>query len=132
MDPAEDAMRTQMFKTMVALEKMCDAVTDFLGQDGAQWPAAGAVKIVEEQEIPKATTGDELKSLGRIVAKHHQALGLVATFAEMRNIPAFGTQPARAIADLLGMKACDECVGTGWIARDETCAKCGRTGYLKV
>jgi len=127
-------MRQQMFKTMVAMEKMADAVTDFLGRTGAQWPAAGSMvagQTTEAAEPPRAPTGDELEKIGKVVAKHHQALAVIATYGVFKDAGFFGTQPDRKLTSLLGMKACDECVGTGWIARDESCKKCGRTGYVK-
>jgi hypothetical protein len=174
-DPAEDQMRQQMFKTMVALERMADAVTDFLGRSGQKWPAAGSMNVSEESDEddealrqlrmkvagggkcehlhtqtqckvcaqwiertaeverrPPAPTEDELKQIGGVVAKHHQVLGLLATFGELKDGGVLNTPPRSKIISLLGMRACSDCVGTGWIARDETCASCGRTGYIKA
>ena len=125
MDPAEAEMRTQMFKSLAALERMCDAVTEHLTAD-KQPPEQ------DTPEPPKAPTEEGLAQLGKVVAKHHQALGLLATFGMMKDATAFGTPPAGRIAILLGMQACRNCVGTGWVARDETCDECGRTGYVKA
>ena len=74
----------------------------------------------------------KLDELGKVVAKHHQALALIATFGAFKDKHAFGTQPIRALANLLGLKACKDCVGTGWIARDESCDTCKQSGYIKV
>ena len=168
--PVEDEMRAQMFKTMVALEKMAAAVTDHLTADKAEGPAqsdepAGpkqdrqTAMLIDDDVVIKGnlvvegnieakkdlTTygcvtsveasyedSSKLDELGSVVAKHHQALGLLATFGTMKDGPNLGTSPIKALANLLGLKACEDCVGTGWIARDETCKTCKRAGYIKV
>lgn len=33
---------------------------------------------------------------------------------------------------LLGLRPCEECRGTGWLARDETCKTCKRAGWLSA
>lgn len=140
---AEEQMRQQTFNTMVALEEMANAVTAHLNPHLN--PFEGVTRISGDLEVEgnlavkgmttvvnsEAGPG-ELENLGKVVAKHHQALGLIATFGMMKDKPASGTEPAWAISKLLGMKACKNCVGTGWIASDETCEECGRTGYIKV
>jgi len=113
--PAEDQMRQQMYKSLVALEKMCDAVTAYLAAD--------------EERRAKAET--ELDGMGKVVSKHHQALGILTTFSELKDVGLVGTTPRNKLVSLLGLRACPDCVGTGWIARDETCKNCGRTGYIK-
>jgi hypothetical protein len=160
-NPAEDEMRTQMFKTMVALEKMAMVVTHHLTADKRPPPEnsreikdgattidgdlrvtgnlrvegdstiSGCTSTVasERQSLPLPT---ELEEIGKVVAKHHRALGLLATFGMMKDKPAFGTDPSQAVARLLGMRACRNCVGTGWVARDESCDECERTGYIKA
>lgn len=121
MDPADDEMRKQMFKSLVALEKMCDAVTAHL-----------AVRPPEQSEAPEETSSaqESIDKMGGVVAKHHKALALLATFGMMKDRPTLGSEPSGEIARLLGMKACRNCVGTGWVARDETCGECNRSGFL--
>lgn len=36
------------------------------------------------------------------------------------------------IYGLLGVKPCDKCKGTGWLAQDETCRKCKSRGWLSA
>lgn len=152
MDPAEKEMREQMFKTMVALEKAANAattyfeavtpkpdepksITDFkcvhCPEKATTRDNRGLSVCEEHVKQPKAPTEDELKQMGKIIAKHHQALGLIATFGEFKDA-GFGFQPPRGkITSLLGMRSCSDCVGTGWLARDETCKSCNNTGYIK-
>jgi hypothetical protein len=36
------------------------------------------------------------------------------------------------IYGLLGVRPCENCRGTAWVARDEMCNECGRAGFLKA
>lgn len=117
----EEQMREQMFKTMEALEKASNAATAYF-----------EAITPKEPEPPKAPTDSELEQLGKVIAKHHQALGLIATFGEFKEAGFGILDPRRSITSKLGMRACADCGGTGWIARDETCKTCKRTGYIKA
>jgi len=137
---AEEQVREQMFKTMVALEKAANAVAKHLN------PLEGVTKVSGDLEVEgnltvngttatgsSEVTPDVLAEISKVVAKHHQALALLASFGMMKDTPMLsGTEPAGKIASLLGMAACRNCVGTGWVARDETCSECDRTGYIKA
>lgn len=154
MDPSEEDMRQQMFKTMVALEKAANAATAYFEaitpvpvaepqsftdfkcvrctEKATTRDSQGLSVCEEHAKQPKTPTDDELKQMGKVIAKHHQALGLIATFGEFKDA-GFGFQPPRGkITSLLGMRSCSDCVGTGWLARDETCKSCGSTGYIKA
>jgi len=158
----EDDMRQQMFQTMISLERMAEAVTSFLTADrrppersdgtsqisdeGGDVHIKGNLIVDGNIEAKKDLTSygcvssvessyedsSKLDELGKVISKHHRALGMIASFGMMKDKPAFGTEPARAIANLLGMQACKNCVGTGWVARDETCGECDRSGYIRV
>lgn len=118
--PADKEMREQMYKTLVALERAANAVADHFDAEKAKG-----------EEAPTEPEPDAVEQLGMVVAKHHQALGLIATFGEFKEAGFGILDPRRSITSKLGMRACADCGGTGWIARDETCATCKRTGYIK-
>jgi len=73
----------------------------------------------------------EVEVLQRMVNDHHRALALIVTFGQFKDAGFFGTKPDHAIARLIKLKACENCVGTGWVARDETCDQCKRRGYIE-
>ena len=132
-EPAEDQMRQQMYKTLGALERMADAVTDYLTTDAVtDYPVADKKPAEEPEVTDPAASQVELDEMGKVVAKHHRALALLATFGMMKDKPMRGADPAKEIASLLGMAACRNCVGTGWVARDETCGECNKAGFLKA
>jgi len=66
------------------------------------------------------------------LVKHRKALALISSFATFGDAGFFGVQPARAIQSLIGSVACKECVGTGWVARDESCKHCHASGYIEA
>jgi hypothetical protein len=123
-DPTDDPMQQQTLKTLEALEKMANAVTAYLTAD--KQPAEAP-----EERASKASA-DALDEMGKVVAKHHKALALLVTFGMMKDKPMWSAEPADEIGALLGMKACRNCVGTGWFAGDETCGECKGSGFLKA
>ena len=114
-------MREQMFKTMVALEGAAIAATAYFESMG---------RPAEPVESPPEPN-EEIEQLGRVITKHHQALSILATFAEFKDSGFFGATPRGLMISMLGMRACSDCVGTGWLSRDEGCKPCRATGYIK-
>ncbi|KKK53413.1 hypothetical protein LCGC14_3095050, partial [marine sediment metagenome] len=195
--PTEEAMRTQMFKTMVALERMADAVTDHLTADkqppeqnensttrcpeqkkttepcwsptppydqaqtersdlcvNCAYPLGdhrrakiikgdlivngdltvkGCTTTIGSQVVPgpMAPLDSDLREIREILGKHRKAIALVATFGQFKDVGFFGTKPERALQRLVRLKSCS-CVGTGWVARDESCKECKQQGYIET
>jgi len=81
---------------------------------------------------PMAPLDSDLKEIRETLDKHRKALGLIATFGQFRDVGFFGTEPKQALSRLTKLRACPECVGTGWLARDESCKNCKTRGYLET
>jgi hypothetical protein len=60
-----------------------------------------------------------------------KALGIIGSFAQFNDPPAFGMKPSKQIHYLVGQQSCN-CVGTGWAARDEQCKDCRGRGYREA
>ena len=88
----------------------------------------------EAQNDPKPATqlDTDLKEIRETLTAHHKALAILSTFAQFIDVGFFGTKPSEKIKCLIGDRACVECVGTGWLARDERCKDCRGVGYLKA
>lgn len=120
----EAEMREQMFDTMVALELAAKAALLY-------FTSKTTVPEAKEPEPPPKPAPKPLNTMPQLTdtAKQRRAIALIAKFAEFKDT-SFGMLKAREkIANLIGMEAC-HCVGTGWLARDETCKDCKGQGYL--
>jgi len=152
-DNTDRELKTQALKTMSALERMADAITEHLTtlmptpEEPDTEPGTAPDEVVIDGKltvkgdlvvegttvtISSETQPGELDELSRVITKHHQALGLIATFAMMKDQPARGMDPARAVATLLGMQACRDCVGTGREDGRHPCSFCQGTGYTRA
>jgi len=148
--PSEEAMRFQMIRTLQSLERMADAVTDHLTAD--KRPAETEESVVHtfhgdvivkghltvegctttvESKHETAPLSDEIRGIQETLLKHRKALAVVASEAQFKD-SFFGTSADCQIASLVGLRSCKSCIGTGWIARDETCSECKRQGYMEV
>lgn len=192
-DSTEDVIQDQSLKTMIAMERMANAITDHLTADkqpcentATDVPDYGSlravcktckgvvafsdytrvhnshhdtctcslitmcnldvppdVKVVFEAVYakrskvsapipgPMAPLDSDLKEIRETLDKHRKALAMLGTFAEFKDVGFFGTKPDRAVEGLIKLKACPDCVGTGWLARDESCRKC-KMGYFEA
>ena len=134
-EPNETDVRVQLFHTLQAVERMANAVTAHLTADrqpAEQTPQDGIPENENDERYKKATTAilpNELVGMRRELADHRRALALVSTFGVFHP-SVIGMQPSKAIYLLARLSAC-ECVGTGWIARDERCKACDGKGYLE-
>jgi hypothetical protein len=200
--PSEEQMRTQMFKTMVALGRMADAVADHLTADKQPCETAttepseppgpgfdgidyGSVRVqckrceglIQFKDYVRdynsiddtCTCGDEphphelpsdvqraflvhfamrqgpqgpagpagppmrdedVHKIWDTLANHRKALAIIGVFAGFENVSFGQTEPGRSVRSLAGLSVCRECVGTGWLARDESCTNC-KKGYVQ-
>jgi hypothetical protein len=79
---------------------------------------------------PMAPLDGDIREIRETLDKHRKALAIIGTFGAFQDI-FFGTKPNKAVHRLVGLQSCG-CVGTGWVARDETCKTCGQSGYLEA
>lgn len=61
---------------------------------------------------------------------HRKALAVIAQFFHSTN--SFDLNPRREVERLIGIQACSECGGSGWLARDESCRTCGSKGFVTL
>jgi hypothetical protein len=153
--PPESQMRRQTYNTMRALERWADASVEFMTADKQPAKQNDDGPIVFERDVimkgdltvegkqttvesvsvtgppgPMAPLDGDVEEIRKTLGSHQKALALVAQFFHSTNT--FGFNPRNEVERLVGIKACDECCGSGWLARDETCKKCGRRGYTKA
>lgn len=86
-------------------------------------------RIAAQLPQPTSPLDGDVEEIRKTLDAHRKALAVVAEFGQFKNV-VFGMNPDRQIQSLVKLRACPECVGTGWVARDETCKKCGRKGYI--
>ena len=93
----------------------------------------GCTTTVETETVPGPMAPDgDLQEIRKTLDNHRKALALLATFgryAEPHRTRFFGKGVTREVQGLVNLKACPDCVGSGWIARDETCKRCSGVGY---
>ncbi len=82
---------------------------------------------------PQGPTGPpaDLTEIHKTLEAHRKALAIIGVFGGFENVGFSQMEPGRRVRDLAGLTACRECIGTGWIARDETCSNCKQQGYIK-
>lgn len=85
--------------------------------------------IVACSAPPTAPLDSDLKEIREQLDKHRKALAIIGSYANFEKV-FFGLNPDRAVHDLVKLKSCS-CIGTGWVARDESCSKCGMKGYIE-
>lgn len=79
-------------------------------------------------EVASLTPG----TLDRVIKRldnHAKALAIIASFGGFENVSFGQSEPGGQVRSLAGISVCRECVGTGWLARDETCRDCNGKGY---
>jgi hypothetical protein len=89
----------------------------------------GTQTVIDSEIIEDCPQFDEiLKQL----ASHRKALAIIGTVGGFENVSFGQSEPGRLVRSLVGLSACRECLGTGWLARDETCKTCAQNGYTKA
>lgn len=119
---SEADIRNQMFLTMQALERAANAYVLSIQK--------APVESSKTVPAPTAPLDSDLKQIRETLDKLRKALAIIGTFGEFKKI-FFGTHPNEKVHSLVGLKSCS-CVGTGWVARDETCSECGQKGYIEA
>ena len=123
----EEALQRQSLKTMAALERMANAIIEHLTADkqpAQQNPGPQGVSG------PTAPSDDALKSIHAVLGQHQKALAIIGTLGGFENVSFGQMEPGRQVRYLAGLTVCRECIGTGWLARDESCKNC-KKGYIK-
>ena len=151
----EQRMRSQMLLTMRAIQEMAKAVVDHLTADkrppeqnensrvprGERQTARliddvviRGLKIEGDLQVEGTTAplDSDIAEIRKTLDQLRKALAVVSVFGEFKDAGVFGAKPSDQVARIIGLRVCEECVGTGWIARDETCKNCGQRGYLKA
>jgi hypothetical protein len=72
----------------------------------------------------------DLTEINKRLDQHDKALSIIGVFGGFENVSFGQTEPGRMVRSLVGFSVCRECVGTGWLARDESCTNC-KKGYTK-
>jgi len=67
-----------------------------------------------------------------VADKLHRAIALLTMKMFEKEVPFDNPITAHQIYRLLGLRPCEECRGTGWLARDESCKSCKRAGWLSA
>jgi hypothetical protein len=80
------------------------------------------IEMLKLREADVADIQNQLKA-------HRQALAIIARFGAFGGASFGLPDPQEQVARKIDLKACD-CVGTGWLARDESCKGCGGRGYV--
>jgi len=133
---SEADIRNQMFLTMQALERAANAYVLSIQKapvESSKTVPAPTAPLDSDLKQIRETLDKHRKALaiiGTFLDKHRKALAIIGTFGEFKKI-FFGTHPNEKVHSLVGLKSCS-CVGTGWVARDETCSECGQKGYIEA
>ena len=123
MQPTDDEMRNQWYRTMLAAEDAFKSISAHLSGDTAR-DSKGKLGVSRE-------TPSDLDEIKNRLDKHNKALAVIGSFVTFEK-NSLGFDPAWKVHSLVGLTACRECGGSGWLARDESCKNCKRSGFLSV
>ena len=90
----------------------------------------GNLAVDGSTESSPAPRNEDLQKIWETITKHRKALAIIGTLGGFENVGFSQMEPGRKVRSLVELSACRECIGTGWIARDETCTNCNREGYI--
>ena len=82
---------------------------------------------------PVSALVSELAEIRKTLEKHKKALAIIGTYAKFES-GAHGSppRPREVVKELAGLASCNQCVGTGWLDRDERCQSCRGNGYVSL
>jgi len=121
----EDVLQQQSLKTMAALERMANTITEHLTAD--KQPTQQNPPGVD---LSTAPSDYALKAIHAVLGQHQKALAIIGTLGGFESVGVGRPDPRSEVRYLSGLTVCRECIGTGWLARDESCKSC-KNGYIK-